>query len=169
MHGATPYGAGCRVDCMMTASAAAAGAIEVGMKPGRLPMVRIAGGALFALLLVAPLAAAQGAQDQEAPANLPSELAQLSLEELADVKIDSVYGASLFLQKVTEAPSSVTIITADHIQKYGYRTLGRRVAQCSRLLRHQRPQLQLPWGARLFSSRRLQRPRAAPRRRPPTQ
>lgn len=39
-------------------------------------------------------------------------------------KIPSVYGASKYEQKVTEAPSSVTIVTADEIKKYGYRTLA---------------------------------------------
>src|SRR6185436_3680385 len=33
-------------------------------------------------------------------------------------------GASGFKQKVTEAPASITIITSDDIQKYGYRTLA---------------------------------------------
>ena len=41
-----------------------------------------------------------------------------------NLKLDTVFGASKFQQKVTEAPSSVTIITADEIQKYGYRTLS---------------------------------------------
>ena len=41
-----------------------------------------------------------------------------------NLKVDTVFGASKFQQKVTEAPSSVTIITADEIQKYGYRTLS---------------------------------------------
>ena len=54
----------------------------------------------------------------------PPDLSRLSLEELADLNIDSVYGASMYLQKVTEAPSSVTIITADDIERYGYRTLA---------------------------------------------
>ena len=40
------------------------------------------------------------------------------------LRIDSVYGASGFKQKVTEAPASVTIITAEGIQRYGYRTLA---------------------------------------------
>jgi outer membrane receptor for ferrienterochelin and colicins len=48
----------------------------------------------------------------------------MSLEDLMTIEIDSVYGASGFKQKVTEAPASVTIITADDIQKHGYRTLA---------------------------------------------
>lgn len=38
--------------------------------------------------------------------------------------LPSVYGASKYEQKVTEAPSSVSIVTADEIKKYGYRTLA---------------------------------------------
>lgn len=39
-------------------------------------------------------------------------------------EIPSVYSASKYEQKVTEAPSAVTIVTADEIKKYGYRTLA---------------------------------------------
>lgn len=38
-------------------------------------------------------------------------------------EIPSVHSASKYEQKVTDAPSSVTIITSDEIKKYGYRTL----------------------------------------------
>jgi iron complex outermembrane receptor protein len=38
--------------------------------------------------------------------------------------IPSVYSASKYEQKISEAPSSVTIITSDEIKKYGYRTLA---------------------------------------------
>jgi len=51
-------------------------------------------------------------------------LTDMSLEELMSLRIDSVYGASGFKQKVTEAPASVSIITAEDIQRYGYRTLA---------------------------------------------
>jgi outer membrane receptor for ferrienterochelin and colicins len=59
---------------------------------------------------------------QETPSS-PS-LTDLSIEELMSLRIESVYGASGFKQKVTEAPASVTIITSDDIKKYGYRTLA---------------------------------------------
>ena len=51
-------------------------------------------------------------------------LKALSLEDLAAVQVDTVVGASKHEQKVTEAPSAVSIVTADDIKKQGYRTLG---------------------------------------------
>ena len=53
-----------------------------------------------------------------------TELSQLTLQELTELKIDSVYGASRYTQKVTEAPASVTIITREEIRKYGHTTLA---------------------------------------------
>lgn len=51
----------------------------------------------------------------------PAELTELSIEELLNVE---VYSASKFLQKTTEAPASVSIVTATDIKTYGYRTLA---------------------------------------------
>lgn len=45
-------------------------------------------------------------------------------ESLLFQEIPSVFGASKYEQKVTEAPSSVSIITAEEIRRYGYRTLA---------------------------------------------
>jgi outer membrane receptor for ferrienterochelin and colicins len=49
------------------------------------------------------------------------DLLDMTLEELLNVE---VYSASKHLQKAGEAPSSVTVITADDIRTYGYRTLA---------------------------------------------
>ncbi len=47
-----------------------------------------------------------------------------NLDDLLKMEIPTVYGASKQKQKVTEAPSSVTIISSDEVKKYGYRTLA---------------------------------------------
>ena len=48
----------------------------------------------------------------------PKDLTESSLEDLANIQ---VYSASKHLQNENQAPSSVSVITADEIQKYGYR------------------------------------------------
>lgn len=53
-----------------------------------------------------------------------SNLGDLSLEGLMQLDVPVVTGASKVAQKTTEAPSSVTIITADEIKKYQERTLA---------------------------------------------
>ena len=40
------------------------------------------------------------------------------------LEVQSVFGASKFLQKITEAPASVTVVTAEDIRRFGYRNLG---------------------------------------------
>ena len=47
----------------------------------------------------------------------PRQLLDLSLTELSQIKIDTVYAASKFTEKVTDAPSSVSIVTGDQIQR----------------------------------------------------
>ena len=51
-------------------------------------------------------------------------LLAMTEESILFQEIPSVYGASKYEQRVNEAPSSVTIVTADEIEKYGYRTLA---------------------------------------------
>jgi len=52
------------------------------------------------------------------------DLTSLTPEELMRIEVATVYTASKFEQKVTEAPSSVSIVTADEIRMYGHRTLA---------------------------------------------
>lgn len=59
---------------------------------------------------------------QEPPAH--PDLMDMSLEQLMNVDIESVYGASGYKQKVIDAPASITIVTGDEIRRYGYRTFG---------------------------------------------
>jgi len=58
------------------------------------------------------------AQDSPQP---PRDLGDASLETLMNVE---VYSASKHLQSVREAPSFVSIVTAEDIRNYGYRTLA---------------------------------------------
>jgi outer membrane receptor for ferrienterochelin and colicins len=53
--------------------------------------------------------------------SLPLDLTELSLEDLMNVTVSTV---SKYAQSTSDAPSSVTIIKADEIKKYGYRTLA---------------------------------------------
>lgn len=53
-----------------------------------------------------------------------SSLSGLSLEDLMKLDGGQVFGASERLQPVTEAPASVSFITAEEIARYGYRTLA---------------------------------------------
>ena len=77
-------------------------------RKGRLCLMSV-----LALTLAAPVATPQNPSD--------ADLMSLSIEDLAQVK---VYSASRHLEEARQAPSAVTIITAQDIRRYGWRTLG---------------------------------------------
>lgn len=63
-------------------------------------------------------------QVDQPPDSAVASLADLPLEQLANIEVPSVVGASKYEQKVTQAPASVTILTSDEIKKFGHRTLA---------------------------------------------
>jgi iron complex outermembrane receptor protein len=71
---------------------------------------------LYLLLFACSAPAQEAKQDHD--------LSEMTIEDLARVEVDSVYGASKFLQKASDSPTSVTVVTGEEIQKYGYRTLA---------------------------------------------
>src|SRR5579864_6706885 len=72
---------------------------------------------ILGLLLAAP----GWADDNESTAKSVNDLTLLTLDQLMDIKVE---GAALHPQSLSDAPASVTIMTAEDIRKYGYRTLG---------------------------------------------
>jgi outer membrane receptor for ferrienterochelin and colicins len=83
---------------------------------------RLAARSALLLLGLALTAALQGAPEEVNAST--QELKKRSLEELMQMEIPTVYGASKHEQKITEAPSSVSIVTRDDIQQLGHRTLA---------------------------------------------
>ena len=75
-------------------------------------MTRAMNGRVGVLLLAFIVATLRGAEAQQ-------PLPELSLEELMRIDAGGVFGASERIQPVTEAPASVSFITADEIARYG--------------------------------------------------
>ncbi|MBI4860773.1 MAG: TonB-dependent receptor [Candidatus Riflebacteria bacterium] len=74
-----------------------------------------------ALIALAIAGSALAAEPQKQPAG---GLMNLDMEQLTTVPLGNVYGASKYKQKSTQAPATVSVITALDIKKYGYRTIA---------------------------------------------
>src|SRR5882724_1529095 len=94
------------------------------------PVLRLASAALkswrlsLVLILLAGMTPVNESKAEDFSTPLfPKGATDLSLEQLVNIQVDSVFGASKYEQKVTRAPASVNIVTSDDIKKFGYRTL----------------------------------------------
>ena len=65
---------------------------------------------------------------QENPAAKPADGPEAKPESVLFDALPVVEAASLHAQSLLEAPASVTVISAEDIRKYGYRTLGEALA-----------------------------------------
>jgi outer membrane receptor for ferrienterochelin and colicins len=83
---------------------------------------------LLTLGLVHPSAASAQEGAPSDPPPDPPKLADHSLEDLLSVEVGTVFGAAKREQRVTEAPSSVTILTAEDVRRFGWRTMGEALA-----------------------------------------
>lgn len=83
-----------------------------------LPLILVFIIALIITMAVGNVCAAEQASGSR------SDLTGFNIEQLMDVEVATVYGASKFEQTVLEAPSSISIVTASDIKQYGYRTLA---------------------------------------------
>ena len=77
-------------------------------------------GLIFLFICLPMLAFASGTDTNQATPDLTA----LPLDSLMQLELPKVYAASKVEQKETEAPASITVITADDIKKQGYQTLG---------------------------------------------
>lgn len=79
---------------------------------------------LLLFFLVVLLVSVSHADHDGLPEPAPPDLTTLTIEELMGIEVETVSGASRYEQPVSEAPASVSIVTADQIKKYGYRNLA---------------------------------------------
>src|SRR2546425_10257078 len=79
---------------------------------------------LAAVLALGPCGLVAGADDKVKPAAATSTHPDPGEEMILFQDLPSVFGASKYEQKPSEAPASVSIVTNEEIQKFGYRTLS---------------------------------------------
>jgi outer membrane receptor for ferrienterochelin and colicin len=73
------------------------------------------------VLCAIALAAAVRPAGAQTPAPAPDPL---SLEQLVNTEVPMVVGASRYAQQVVDAPATVSIVTRQEIERYGYQTLA---------------------------------------------
>lgn len=97
------------------------GTVATGIrKDGSLARARIAAAVIGILAVVTGAGALADTHERRR-----ADLTELPIEALLQIE---VLGASKFPQRITEAPSAVSLVTREDIQTFGYRTLGEALA-----------------------------------------
>lgn len=91
---------------------------------GRGRMLLIVANAALCLVFAVCMPANAASEPAGGAGEAPEVLTKLSLEELMEVTIITVSGASRYDQMSSEAPARVSVIDAETIRRYGYRTLA---------------------------------------------
>lgn len=76
------------------------------------------------VLLASALAGVLGLGSVGATEYGEGDIMALSFDQLLEVNVEKVYGASKYEQTISQAPSAVSLVTRDEIQKQGYRTIA---------------------------------------------
>lgn len=80
---------------------------------------------LYATIFIAVLITTLSYSDEAKPDTEKNDsLLDLPIEALMDIDVEIVSSASRYNQKVTEAPAYISLVTAEDIKRYGYRTLS---------------------------------------------
>lgn len=81
-------------------------------------------GIVWSLTTPTPGLCAEHVGTDKPAVSAPGGLMNLDMEQLTGVRLGNVYGASRYKQKSSRAPATVTVLTADDIRKYGWRTMA---------------------------------------------
>jgi len=79
---------------------------------------------VFASLLLPVFGFTEIVFGQDAEGNSQEELLEMDIEQLMEIEVETVTTATKTSTKVTDAPSSITVITSEEIRKYGWRSLA---------------------------------------------
>jgi outer membrane receptor for ferrienterochelin and colicins len=74
--------------------------------------------------VAAVLAGPPGLGSGQSTEDDPARLADLDIEQLVDLEVETTRTASKYEQRLSRAPSSITVVTAEEIRDLGYRTLA---------------------------------------------
>lgn len=79
---------------------------------------------LFYIVGIMLIAEISHGEESQLNGETNGSLLDLPLEELMQIDVEVVSSASKYQQKVTEAPANISVVSAEDIKRYGFRTLS---------------------------------------------